>query len=111
MPTAIPIGEIWQCPNCKASWPQAFICGCRPRTRLGVARQRLRRLARDLLAFARDGFRLVSSREYRRRLDVCRGCDRYVPRGKIRPGFCKECGCAMVVKAWGAAWDCPLKKW
>lgn len=59
----------------------------------------------DAASFAASGFQTVDRAEYQRRLTICDACDR-------RQGqMCLQCGCVLAVKAWGAAWHCPLDKW
>jgi hypothetical protein len=57
------------------------------------------------VAFVGDGCAVADDAEYRRRLDVCRNCDRRV--GKR----CTECGCWIGLKARGRAFTCPLGRW
>ena len=57
------------------------------------------------MAFVGDGLALVDDTEYRRRLDVCRTCDRRA--GKR----CTACGCWIGLKARGRAFTCPLARW
>jgi len=57
------------------------------------------------VAFVGDGLAIVDEAEYRRRLDVCRTCDRRA--GKR----CTACGCWIGLKARGRAFTCPLARW
>ncbi len=57
------------------------------------------------VAFVGDGCALVDDAEFRRRLEICRGCDRRA--GKR----CTACGCWIGVKARGRAFACPLGRW
>ena len=57
------------------------------------------------VAFVGDGCALVEDAEYRRRLDVCRNCDRRTGRR------CAACGCWIGLKARGRAFACPLGRW
>jgi len=57
------------------------------------------------VTFVGDGCALVDDAEYRRRLDVCRACDRRA--GKR----CTACGCWIGLKARGRAFTCPLGRW
>jgi hypothetical protein len=57
------------------------------------------------VAFVGDGLALVDDTEYRRRLDVCRTCDRRA--GKR----CTACGCWIGLKARSRAFNCPLARW
>lgn len=60
----------------------------------------------DLIALIPDD-RRTAEEEYRRRLDICRGCDR------LRDGICGECGCFVELRAANSANYCPSypKKW
>jgi len=62
-------------------------------------------LAEALAAFAADGLKTVSARDYRTRLETCDGC------GRRRGNRCLECGCYLSIKARGRAFRCPLSKW
>ena len=62
-------------------------------------------LFHSAVAFVGDGCAVADDAEYRRRLDVCRNCDRRV--GKR----CTECGCWIGLKARGRAFTCPLGRW
>ncbi len=58
-----------------------------------------------VVAFVGDGCVLVNDTEHRRRLDVCRTCDRRAGRR------CAACGCWIAMKARGRAFSCPLGRW
>jgi hypothetical protein len=62
-------------------------------------------LSKAVAEFVADGLKTVDKEEYRRRLEICEGCDR---RENHR---CAECGCFLAVKAKGRVWTCPLGKW
>lgn len=49
----------------------------------------------------------VTTKQYEERLKVCSGCDRY----DDESNRCGVCGCFLALKAQGAAFNCPLKKW
>jgi len=49
----------------------------------------------------------VTKEEYAKRLEVCSSCDKYDDIGNR----CTFCGCYLALKAKGAAFHCPLKKW
>ena len=57
------------------------------------------------VAFVGDGCALVDDAEHRRRLDVCRLCNRSAGRR------CTACGCFIAVKARGRAFTCPIGSW
>lgn len=62
-------------------------------------------LAAALVAFAADGFHLVETAEYERRLSICDGCE-------MRQGSaCALCGCNLAAKARGRAFRCPVGRW
>jgi len=50
---------------------------------------------------------LADDEEFKRRLEICRGCDRFEP----RLSRCLECGCFANVKAKISFMKCPLEKW
>ena len=62
-------------------------------------------LARSLAAFVADGCRTVSEEDYRRRLEICDGCE------QRRSNRCMKCGCRLSLKAQGRAFRCPEGKW
>ena len=62
-------------------------------------------LAKALTVFAVDGCRTVPKATYRIRLQTCAACPRR------EDNWCLECGCFLLVKAKGRAWNCPLDKW
>ena len=49
----------------------------------------------------------VNKEIYKARLEVCRGCDKYIK----FTGNCKVCGCFMRIKASISVMECPEKKW
>tara|TARA_R100001244_G_C5150600_1_gene129585 strand:+ start:385 stop:783 length:399 start_codon:yes stop_codon:yes gene_type:complete len=49
----------------------------------------------------------VDKKIYKERLDICRGCDKYI---KVT-GNCSVCLCFMRVKASIGLMSCPLEKW
>lgn len=61
--------------------------------------------ARALVDFVSDGCTLVTHEQYHERLLICQRC---IYRGKVR---CLKCGCLLVVKARGRAFECPIGKW
>lgn len=70
----------------------------------GLARQAWN-LARALAGFVADGCTTVTAEQYRRRLEICDGCERR------RGNRCAACGCYLSLKARGRAFTCPLSKW
>lgn len=47
----------------------------------------------------------VPEEEYRRRLEVCRGCD------YLSKGTCNACGCYVELRAAVKKGRCPYRKW
>jgi hypothetical protein len=62
-------------------------------------------LFQAVVAFVGDGCGLVDDATYRRRLEICRPCDR---RNGDR---CSACGCWINVKARGRVFSCPIGHW
>jgi len=62
-------------------------------------------LVRSLADFVSDGCKLVAADEYRRRLEICDGCE------ERRDNRCRRCGCRLSLKARGRAFRCPLGNW
>jgi peroxiredoxin len=78
----------------------------------GASSPRAPSLARQAWSFAQamadfvaDGCKTLSEAEYRRRIEVCDGCD------QRRGNRCLVCGCYLRLKARGRAFRCPLDKW
>lgn len=55
--------------------------------------------------YIQSGFDNVDDDEYKKRLEICRGCD------KFASPICTICGCIMLVKAKMDVAECPLGKW
>jgi hypothetical protein len=49
------------------------------------------------------------SKEYDKRLEICKKCSNY--KKILGIGRCKICGCIMAVKAKIASMKCPMGKW
>lgn len=47
----------------------------------------------------------VDSREYERRLGICRNCD------MLNAGTCNACGCYVEIRSATKVGKCPKKKW
>lgn len=62
-------------------------------------------LGRSLAEFVSDGCRLVTTDDYRRRLEICDAC------AERTGNRCRRCGCRLAVKARGRSFSCPLNKW
>jgi hypothetical protein len=102
----------WTCSTCNQSFwvpefvqePNLYFCGCKAQTEFPPMRKQMWNVARALAAFVANP-RFVAREEYVARLDVCHDCD------QRRDERCLQCGCALSLKARGAAFDCPLRKW
>lgn len=53
-----------------------------------------------------DSFR-VTEEIQQERMNICRGCEDFDSKRLL----CRECGCFLPVKTFGAFSDCPVKKW
>lgn len=62
-------------------------------------------LTKSMRVFVADGLTTVSEDQYRRRLEICDGCD------QRWNDDCKICGCRLSLKARGRAFSCPLGHW
>ncbi len=62
-------------------------------------------LARSFADFVADGCKMVSTAQYRQRLEICDGCS------ERRANRCQLCGCRLSLKARGRAFRCPAGKW
>lgn len=71
----------------------------------------MRSFAKDMWKTARQGMRhlpvLVPAEEAYRRMEICRGCDKY----NSVDNRCLQCGCNMSIKTNLATSSCPLGKW
>lgn len=81
-------------------------CGCGNQTKFPTIAQMGKNLAGEVGKFARAGFKVVSSDQYRKRLTICAGCEEFTKNQR-----CRVCGCYMTVKAKMATTDCPRSKW
>lgn len=64
-------------------------------------------LVKEVGRFVASGGETVSNEEYNRRLEICSKCE-YSENNNTK---CGKCGCFLGIKARGAVWNCPLKKW
>lgn len=62
-------------------------------------------LATALKEFISDGCTLVTTEQYRQRMEICNQCD------QREDNVCRVCGCHLAIKAQGRAFDCPLERW
>jgi len=62
-------------------------------------------LFQSVVAFVGDGCGIVDDAMHRRRLDICRTCDR------LSGDRCTACGCFINVKARGRIFSCPIGRW
>ena len=68
--------------------------------------EKARNLAITMGDFANSGFKVADEEVYNKRMEICRGCDRFE-----NNRFCKECGGFMDLKAKIEVAECPLDKW
>ncbi len=59
------------------------------------------------VGFVASGFAVASDDEKARRLEICKGCERY----DDAAGRCKACGCFSAIKARIESQSCPEGKW
>lgn len=64
-------------------------------------------ILQSALTFVKSGCKIVDQAEFDRRHSICEGCDQF----DAVKDRCKACGCALNVKPWGRAMDCPLDRW
>ncbi len=57
--------------------------------------------------FIASGFKTVSEEDANARLAICKTCEHFDP----EPERCRQCGCAMALKAYLKAEKCPVGKW
>ena len=62
-------------------------------------------LVRAIRDFVADGCKTVSTEDYQSRLQVCESCER------CQEDRCLACGCNLMFKARGRAFECPLNLW
>lgn len=53
-----------------------------------------------------DSFR-VSEEKQQERMNICRGCEDFDAKRLL----CRECGCFLPMRTFGAFSECPIKKW
>lgn len=72
--------------------------------KLKYAVQSAKSLAKDVI----EGNEIkVSDEVFNQRMGTCHGCPKFIK----ETNQCGECGCFLAVKARGASFECPLKKW
>ena len=62
-------------------------------------------LFQSAVAFVGDGCGIVDDVAYRKRLEICRTCDR------LKGDRCTDCGCWIKVKARGRIFRCSIDRW
>ena len=67
-------------------------------------------LGKAMVDWGKDGFKMASSEEYDRRMEICRGCEfwKEIPGPII--GRCKKCGCTGAKQKLRSS-KCPIGKW
>ena len=65
---------------------------------------------RSATQWASNGFKCVSHEDYEKRLETCRGCERWSGEALFGLGRCGKCGCSGV-KLYMDTEKCPLNKW
>jgi len=71
-----------------------------------TAIQMAKNAAKAAVAFINDpGF--VSDVAYKQRMSICNSCKYFTGQRCLHP----DCGCIILAKARGKAFDCPIKKW
>ena len=62
-------------------------------------------LFQSVAAFVGDGCGIADDVAYRKRLEICRTCDR------LKGDRCTACGCWIKAKARGRIFRCPIGQW
>jgi len=94
---------IFHCGRCQISMPISTEEGG-VKTNPPLLQQALN-FAKSTAKHVRNGMKKVSPDTLRKRLEICRNCDR------LNKDRCSECGCFVSVKAAWQSEDCPLNKW
>jgi len=63
-------------------------------------------LKEAMVLWKRDGLKLTTREERKRRWEICLSCPALTPKGR-----CTKCGCYMRLKTKLAGQICPLDKW
>jgi hypothetical protein len=67
--------------------------------------------AQSMKGWFKDKFRVVSSREHKRRVAICMACPSLDPNGWGGSGRCLECGCSVKAKTKIRSQKCPIGNW
>lgn len=68
-------------------------------------------LAKSMLSWAKQGFKVVSQEVLDQRLAICAGCDLWDKEALAGTGRCTKCGCSTQAKLRLATEKCPIDKW
>jgi hypothetical protein len=80
---------------------------CRNENALPSLWQQTKNLAGSMKEAAKEGFQKSSEEEIKRRLEICHGCEYFIPESSR----CSLCGCAMRLKTKLQSSHCPKDKW
>ena len=66
--------------------------------------------AGEVATWVKEGVPTVSEDEFKKRADICSGCEFFDPEAFGGRGRCKQCGCSSW-KLFLATSKCPVDKW
>lgn len=100
--TAPPTDKVCQfckAPDCNGE--------CRNKLKGPSLLQKAKNVAAATKEAAKDGFKTSSEEEVKRRLEICHGCEFFIP----EKGTCNLCGCVLRFKTKLQSSHCPKDKW
>lgn len=80
---------------------------CRNKQALPSKIQMAKNLSKATVEHAKTGFAHATTAEQQARLDICKGCEYYIP----EKDSCGKCGCRLKAKSAWKSSKCPENKW
>ena len=62
-------------------------------------------------AWAKSGFNTATETELQSRMEICKECDFWNPKGFRGTGSCQKCSCSTQAKLRMSTSKCPIDKW
>jgi hypothetical protein len=103
-PKPVPTTKVKTCSFCNGDGCNGE---CRNQNKTPSMFQMAKNLAGSMKDAAKDGFTTNDVDETERRMEICRGCEFYIP----DQNRCSKCGCKMAFKSKLRSAHCPVGKW
>jgi hypothetical protein len=75
------------------------------------AKSMVKNLAQSMTQWVKNGFKLATEDQLKKRLEICAGCEFWDKEALGGTGRCKKCGCSTQAKLRLAHEKCPIDKW